>query len=72
MPPTRFPALAAQIRTVVHAPVERPQTDGELLASFVADRDPRAFALLVRRHGPMVLAAASRTSSTWRARSGNR
>jgi RNA polymerase sigma factor (sigma-70 family) len=60
MPPTRFPALAAQIRAVVHAPVERPQTDGELLASFVADRDPRAFALLVRRHGPMVLAACRR------------
>lgn len=28
--------------------------DAELLARFVADRDGEAFALLVRRHGPMV------------------
>jgi RNA polymerase sigma factor (sigma-70 family) len=31
-----------------------PTPDAELLARFVADRDPDAFALLVRRHGPMV------------------
>ena len=29
-------------------------TDAELMARFVADRDADAFALLVRRHGPMV------------------
>src|SRR5438128_4518146 len=28
--------------------------DAELLARFVADRDGEAFALVVRRHGPMV------------------
>jgi len=31
-----------------------PTPDAELLARFVADRDADAFALLVRRHGPMV------------------
>ncbi|MBI5723799.1 MAG: sigma-70 family RNA polymerase sigma factor [Planctomycetes bacterium] len=29
--------------------------DGELLASFVEDRQPEAFAEIVRRHGPLVL-----------------
>jgi RNA polymerase sigma factor (sigma-70 family) len=29
-------------------------TDAELMARFIADRDADAFALLVRRHGPMV------------------
>jgi RNA polymerase sigma factor (sigma-70 family) len=31
-----------------------PATDAELLARFIADRDAEAFALIVRRHGPMV------------------
>ena len=31
-----------------------PSTDAELMARFIADRDSEAFALLVRRHGPMV------------------
>jgi len=34
--------------------------DDELLARFVADRDGEAFAKLVRRHGPMVLAVCRR------------
>jgi Sigma-70 region 2 len=29
-------------------------TDGQLLARFIASRDEGSFALLVRRHGPMV------------------
>jgi RNA polymerase sigma factor (sigma-70 family) len=36
------------------------QTDGELLARFVASRDEASFAALVRRHGPMVLAVCRR------------
>jgi RNA polymerase sigma factor (sigma-70 family) len=35
-------------------------SDAELLQEFVATRDERAFATLVRRHGPLVLAAARR------------
>jgi RNA polymerase sigma factor (sigma-70 family) len=35
-------------------------TDGQLLGQFVAHRDERAFAALVRRHGPMVLAVCRR------------
>ena len=34
--------------------------DAELLARFTAGRDPDAFADLVRRHGPIVLAACRR------------
>lgn len=34
--------------------------DGELLRRFADDRDPLAFETLVRRHGPMVLAACGR------------
>ena len=37
--------------------------DGALLAAFLADRDEPAFAELVRRHGPLVLAACRRLLS---------
>ena len=42
------------------APRSDPRTDRELLAAFAAGRDEPAFAALVRRHGPMVLAACRR------------
>ena len=41
------------------APAAGP-TDADLLARFAADRDAGAFAHLVRRHGPMVLAVCRR------------
>jgi RNA polymerase sigma factor (sigma-70 family) len=36
------------------APPDCGLTDGQLLTRFIASRDERSFALLVRRHGPMV------------------
>src|SRR6516225_7782711 len=36
------------------APSEGGLTDGQLLTRFIASRDEASFALLVRRHGPMV------------------
>jgi RNA polymerase sigma factor (sigma-70 family) len=35
-------------------------TDGDLVSEFVAHQDEEAFAVLVRRHGPMVLATCRR------------
>jgi RNA polymerase sigma factor (sigma-70 family) len=36
------------------------RTDGELLASFIEEKDEAAFETLVRRHGPMVLSVCRR------------
>jgi RNA polymerase sigma factor (sigma-70 family) len=36
------------------------QTDGQLLAWFIRDRDEAAFETLVRRHGPMVMSVCRR------------
>ncbi len=47
--------LAARLGPLVAAP-----TDAELLGRFVAGRDDAAFAELVRRHGPAVLAVCRR------------
>ena len=38
----------------------RAVSDAELVARFAAGRDQRAFAEVIRRHGPMVMAAARR------------
>jgi RNA polymerase sigma factor (sigma-70 family) len=53
--PVRLRALAHRLRDA------RPgSTDGQLVRAFVAARDEAAFAELVRRHGPMVLATCRR------------
>jgi RNA polymerase sigma factor (sigma-70 family) len=60
MPVTGLSAAIARIHRAV-VPADEPcQSDEQLLSSFVAGRDPRAFALLVRRHGPMVLSVCRR------------
>ena len=59
--PTESPRpLARQLLRVVLGTSDVP--DRDLLARFVASRDEEAFAEIVRRHGPMVLAACRRVT----------
>jgi RNA polymerase sigma factor (sigma-70 family) len=44
------------------SPPDPDAPDPDLLARFLADRDERAFALLVRRHGPAVLGVCRRVT----------
>jgi RNA polymerase sigma factor (sigma-70 family) len=48
------------LRRAVLGPDGGQQTDGDLLRSFLDQRDETAFAALVRRHGPMVLGVCRR------------
>ncbi|HKA06673.1 MAG TPA: sigma-70 family RNA polymerase sigma factor, partial [Gemmataceae bacterium] len=53
-------ALLPRVRAML---ADRPAelvSDADLMRAFVASRDERAFATLVRRHGPLVLATARR------------
>ena len=58
--PTESRPLARQLLRVVLGSPDVP--DRGLLARFVASRDEDAFAEIVRRHGPMVLAACRRVT----------
>jgi len=59
-PTAPAPALFPALRRAVLLRDAAGRTDGELLTAFLRDRDGDAFALLVRRHGPMVLGVARR------------
>jgi RNA polymerase sigma factor (sigma-70 family) len=59
MQPSPAEAALACLRSAL-AP---PAADARLVAAFVNAGDPQAFAELVRRHGPMVLAVCRRTAS---------
>jgi RNA polymerase sigma factor (sigma-70 family) len=50
----------AHLRQWLSRPCLDPDTDASLLRRFAADRDETAFAVLVDRHGPMVLGVARR------------
>jgi RNA polymerase sigma factor (sigma-70 family) len=52
--------VIAYARRVAAAPAPAADGDGSLLERFLRDRDQAAFAELVRRHGPMVLALCRR------------
>src|SRR6516164_9447028 len=56
-------ALAAEVRhlrSVIAAQHHRDESDEQLLHAFADNRDDSAFAILVRRHGPMVMAVCRR------------
>src|SRR5262249_33867627 len=54
----RLEDLLGYLRRVV--PADNPNSDAQLLERFTAAGDERAFALLARRHGPMVLSVCRR------------
>lgn len=55
-------ALLPRFRTLLADRRADGQSDADLLKAFVASRDEQAFAALVRRHGPLVLATARRAT----------
>ncbi len=57
--PTAPVSLMPALRRVISGRAAD-RSDSDLLAAFVDDRDPEAFATLVRRHGPMVLGVCRR------------
>jgi RNA polymerase sigma factor (sigma-70 family) len=52
--------MSTKLAKVVHSMQRDAKSDADLLQSFVHCRDEDAFACLVKRHGPMVLAVARR------------
>jgi RNA polymerase sigma factor (sigma-70 family) len=54
-------AVLRHLRTLAAVERFRDRTDGELLDAFAAANDQDAFAALVKRHGPLVLAICRRT-----------
>lgn len=59
-PTGRADRLLPALRRAVLVRETADRTDGQLLTAFLADRDADAFAVLVRRHGPMVLGVCRR------------
>jgi RNA polymerase sigma factor (sigma-70 family) len=67
MPTAQLEPLVARLRTAAALGCTATQDDGQLLARFAADRDEAAFTALVKRHGPLVLAACRRLLRDWHA-----
>src|SRR5215510_14790015 len=57
---TPLDTMLRLVRKLVEDPGARDLTDGELLERFRSRREEAAFALLVQRHGPMVLGVCRR------------
>jgi RNA polymerase sigma factor (sigma-70 family) len=60
MPHATLGFVLSHLRQTRAAAEARDLTDGELLQRFLADREEAAFAILVQRHGPMVLGVCRR------------
>src|SRR5688572_27371943 len=60
MATNRLEDVLRHVRALVAAEDPAAPGDAELLGRFVRDRDEAAFAALVRRHGPRVLAVCRR------------
>ena len=60
MPTQRFEGVLQYLRTVCRNPGDVDLTDAELLRRFLTRREETAFALLVQRHGAMVLSVCRR------------
>src|SRR5262252_4299442 len=60
MPTSQTSPLIRHLRTAALLGDQAGLTDVHLLGRFIEHRDPAAFALLVRRHGPMVLGVCRR------------
>jgi RNA polymerase sigma factor (sigma-70 family) len=67
MPTAQLEPLIQRLRSAAALDTTSALSDGQLLARFATDRDEAAFATLVRRHGPMVLAACRRLLRDWHA-----
>src|SRR5260221_12271745 len=52
--------VVGRLRRVVLGSMDAMRSDAKLLESFIARREPAAFELLLRRHGPMVLGVCRR------------
>jgi RNA polymerase sigma factor (sigma-70 family) len=67
MPTAQLEPLIHRLRSAAALGTAAAHTDGQLLKRFAAHRDEAAFTALVRRHGPMVLAACRRLLRDWHA-----
>jgi hypothetical protein len=60
MPRGQLTSVLRYLRRLAGRPADGRLTDRQLLRRFAAEKDEAAFALLVERHGPMVLSVCRR------------
>ena len=62
MATAKLSTLVTRLQRRLSAPSDPDTTDADLLARFLSNRDEEAFALIVRRHGPMVFGVCRRVT----------